>query len=341
MGLLSRIKTWTSEVLTASDLNAEFDNILNNLTPTYVDDISANAAAMQTTADPYPGSAASLATTLTGEIQRLRYLIAQITGETYWYYDPNFNLSMLEAATAAGTDTYTATLAPAPAAYVTGMIYLITFTNGNTSPTPTLNLNSLGAKTIVKGGAAPLGVGDIPAAHAAVLMYNGTQFVLMNPYGVTVGSDADGDMYYRASNVLARLAKGTANYKMFMNAGATAPEWGLGIKAGTFTRDLSADAGDVAYTSVGFKPSHVIFLAGGSNGVTVGIDNGTVHYYVLSAGAVDATDATKSIWCGGVTPGSNFQTAIIKTLDTDGFTLTWAKSGSPAVTATIFYIAFR
>ncbi len=29
---LSRIKTWTTEVLTASDLNAEFDNILDNAT---------------------------------------------------------------------------------------------------------------------------------------------------------------------------------------------------------------------------------------------------------------------------------------------------------------------
>ena len=34
----SRVKTWIAEVLTASDLNAEFDNILNNLLPAGVDD---------------------------------------------------------------------------------------------------------------------------------------------------------------------------------------------------------------------------------------------------------------------------------------------------------------
>lgn len=42
---------------------------------------------------------------------------------------------------------------------------------------------------------------------------------------MTLGSDADGDMYYRSSNVLTRLAKGTAAQVLQMNAGATAPEW--------------------------------------------------------------------------------------------------------------------
>tara|TARA_B100001250_G_C19815346_1_gene798010 strand:- start:3165 stop:4919 length:1755 start_codon:yes stop_codon:yes gene_type:complete len=42
---------------------------------------------------------------------------------------------------------------------------------------------------------------------------------------MTLGSDADGDVYYRSSNKLTRLAKGTANQTLTMNAGATAPEW--------------------------------------------------------------------------------------------------------------------
>lgn len=42
---------------------------------------------------------------------------------------------------------------------------------------------------------------------------------------MTLGSDADGDMYYRSSNVLTRLAKGTADQVLGMNTGATAPEW--------------------------------------------------------------------------------------------------------------------
>lgn len=96
MSLLSRVKTWiTGETLTASDLNAEFDNILNGLTPTYIEDASADSTAMRATADPYPASSESLATSLLGEIQRIRYMLAQITGETYWYIDPDTTIAAL------------------------------------------------------------------------------------------------------------------------------------------------------------------------------------------------------------------------------------------------------
>ena len=45
---------------------------------------------------------------------------------------------------------------------------------------------------------------------------------------INVGSDADGDLYYRASGAFARLAKGTAGQTLKMNSGATAPEWAAG-----------------------------------------------------------------------------------------------------------------
>ncbi len=84
----SRIKTWVAEILTYSDLNAEFDNILNNLTPAGIDDESASDAAARATADPYPAGSLSKATSLQGEVQQLRYLINQLNGMTYWYQDP-------------------------------------------------------------------------------------------------------------------------------------------------------------------------------------------------------------------------------------------------------------
>jgi hypothetical protein len=97
----SRVKTWIAEILTASDLNAEFDNILNNLLPAGIDDQSTNVAAMQATTDPYPGGSEVLATDLAGELQRLRYVIGQLTTTTEWYIFPD-----LISKTAA----YTATL---------------------------------------------------------------------------------------------------------------------------------------------------------------------------------------------------------------------------------------
>jgi len=89
--------------------------------------------------------------------------------------------------TASGTDTYAATLSPALTAYNTGAEYNLTFTNANTSTTPTININTLGAKTIVKEGSNPLAVGDITAGHEGKLRYDGTNMVLLNPaMGVTI-----------------------------------------------------------------------------------------------------------------------------------------------------------
>jgi len=53
----------------------------------------------------------------------------------------------------------------------------------------------------------------------------GTTTVTINDITVTLGSDADGDTWYRSSNKLTRLAKGTAYQVYQMNSGATAPEW--------------------------------------------------------------------------------------------------------------------
>jgi microcystin-dependent protein len=84
----SQIKTWIDgDILTASDLNAEVQNILTNLTPAGIDDESANIAAMRATKDPYAASTAVLPTSLQEEIQELRYMIQQMTGKTYWYED--------------------------------------------------------------------------------------------------------------------------------------------------------------------------------------------------------------------------------------------------------------
>jgi hypothetical protein len=97
--LFSRIKTWVStEDVTYSDLNAEFDNILQNLTPAGMDDYSLTVGQMQTTTDPGEVGTENLATTLAGELARLRFVLAQITGETYWYESPLTSLAVLSTA---------------------------------------------------------------------------------------------------------------------------------------------------------------------------------------------------------------------------------------------------
>lgn len=76
----------------------------------------------------------------------------------------------------------TITLTPAPSAYTTGM--MVSFIAGytNTTSNPTLNVNSLGAKTIKKlGGMAALVAGDIIVGSVYQCVYDGTDMVLLNP----------------------------------------------------------------------------------------------------------------------------------------------------------------
>ena len=98
---------------------------------------------------------------------------------------------------------------------------------------------------------------------------------------MTLGSDADGDVYYRASNKLARLAKGTAGKVLAMNSGATAPEWANGYvhpnHSGevTSTADgatvIADDVVDEANLKVSNSPTNGYFLSaqsGNTGGLT-------------------------------------------------------------------------
>ena len=74
--------------------------------------------------------------------------------------------------TASGTDTYTVSISGVTS-YVDGDAYLIRFTNGNTTGA-TLNINSLGAKTLYRNNDGELIGGDIWAGTEMLCIYNST-----------------------------------------------------------------------------------------------------------------------------------------------------------------------
>lgn len=80
--------------------------------------------------------------------------------------------------TASGTNTYTVALSPALDAYRTGQTFEILFTNANTGAA-TLNINSLGAKSIKKNVSTALVTGDIAAGQILSLSYDGTNFQII------------------------------------------------------------------------------------------------------------------------------------------------------------------
>lgn len=139
------------------------------------------------------------------------------------------------------------------------------------------------------------------------------------------------------------LALGAAGLKLFVNAAGNANEYASGMKIGTFTRDISV-TGAQAISGVGFKPSFVIFLTtiAGIATFSIGFDSGALAYccyYGYSGGTAWSYDAGNSLRRD--TGAGVFAKAEITTLGSDGFTLTWAKAGSPTGTLKIFYFVFR
>jgi hypothetical protein len=82
--------------------------------------------------------------------------------------------------TVAGTNTITAVMTPALTAYSAGMGVVFTPAN-NTTGAATININALGAKSIVRGDGTALESGDLQASTIHALVYDGTNFVVLNP----------------------------------------------------------------------------------------------------------------------------------------------------------------
>ena len=92
-------------------------------------------------------------------------------------------------ATASGSvNVYGVTLTPAATSLTTGLEVNFKPNLANTSTTPTLNLDSLGAITIVKLGNAPLAVGDLSNTAIAKVVYDGINWQLLNPQTSTNGT---------------------------------------------------------------------------------------------------------------------------------------------------------
>jgi hypothetical protein len=90
-------------------------------------------------------------------------------------------------ATVTGTDTLTGTLTPALAAYATGNLFSFVAVATNTGAA-TININSLGAKSITKLGSTALVAGDLVTGQVYLIEYDGTRFQLINPSASSVSS---------------------------------------------------------------------------------------------------------------------------------------------------------
>lgn len=155
-----------TNLIGATEMDAEFANIKTGLENCVTRD-GQNAA---TAALPMGGYAHTGVGAATARTQYARVTEAQ--DGTLW-----------KAASPGGTiDAMTGTLAPTITAYAANMIVTIVApgSGSNTVTGPTINLNSIGVKTIKKHQGA-LVAGDYTAGDLLVLVYDGAAFELLNP----------------------------------------------------------------------------------------------------------------------------------------------------------------
>lgn len=106
------------------------------------------------------------------------------------------SVSSVEYAADAGvSDAYAITLSPAPSAYTTGTRYRFKANTANTGAA-SLNVNSLGAKTIVKlagGITTTLADNDIQAGQMVEVVYDGTNMQMISQLGNASGGGTAGN----------------------------------------------------------------------------------------------------------------------------------------------------
>ena len=98
------------------------------------------------------------------------------------------------------------------------------------------------------------------------------------------------------------------------------------------TRAASAGAGDSSYTGAGFTPTtiHIRMCVASADTASWGFGDDAVDETALryETESYHYNEDTNNIAALGDSDGTNGYTAVLKTLDADGFTLTWARQGS-------------
>lgn len=207
------------------------------------------------------------------------------------------------AVDSSGTDAYAITLSPALTAYSTGQVFRFYPATINTGAA-TLNINSLGAKTIKKDKNVDLADGDIQVGQLIEVIYDGTNFQMISPpYGILTqngasiyAADGGASDSYAITLPTAPAAYATGMVVRFKantkNTGACSINVNsLGAK--TIKKDQGADLSDndiganqiveVIYDGTNFQLLSPIFGVVGQNGQSIyAADAGSNDTYVIT-----------------------------------------------------------
>jgi hypothetical protein len=162
----------------------------------------------------------------------------------------------LYAVSAAGANTYTATIAPAITAYSAGQVFFIKITTANTG-TSTLNLNGLGAKTLVKETSTALASGDLLANKIYAVAYDGTNFQVVDVADALKANLASPAFTGVPTAPTATAGTNTTQLATtaFVGSALTANNQSLSLTSLSVGSGYTGDAGSSAlYANAGFYP---------------------------------------------------------------------------------------
>jgi hypothetical protein len=108
--------------------------------------------------------------------------VGLVNKETFESHAGNYILQIPYAAAAGSANTYTVNLTPALASYMEGTAVAVKINVNNTGAS-TININALGAKSIVDSKGNALTSGKLKANSIYTLRYNGTNFILQGEGG--------------------------------------------------------------------------------------------------------------------------------------------------------------
>lgn len=221
--------------------------------------------------------------------------------------------------TAAGTAAKVATLTGF--SLVTGAIVRVKFTNSNTAAKPTLNVNSTGAKAIMKYGTTAADTYMWAAGDIVELLYDGTNFV-MTPGGLVRASKLELGGSANASGVssvaLGINTKATGDHSTAL----------LGNAAGNYSTALGSGSQAIGNHSIaiGYSPNSTgigstalgyIAFAAGNYSTALGISTEASGNYSTALGVYAVTANANSIQLGNASSLSKLTCKVSLTVTSD------------------------
>ena len=238
--------------------------------------------------------------------------------------------------TASGTDTYTVSISGVTS-YVDGDAYLIRFTNGNTTGA-TLNINSLGAKTLYRNNDGELIGGDIWAGTEMLCIYNST----LNGFQC-IGTSPNALFAYVTNDDSVTITKGQPVYA-FSGTGDR-----MTVKRAYNTGDSTSaqTVGLVASSSIAANQKGIIIIQGLLDGLSIlptsTWTDGDAVYLGSTAGSITPTKPyapNHLVYLGFVTTASNGNAGRMYVRVQNGYELDElhnVQAQSPSVNDVLYY----